>query len=493
MNKKLLTAMMLTALSFAACSDDTFDFGNTLTQEADKLDISATDYQVTTRSVLADSVLLRSSYCYLGRVKDPETGAYVTSQLMTQFNVLDNYTLTSESKVTSLRKIKRPGDADYVDVAGADSCQIELYMNTPTGITDTLAALKVRLSELSEPLEEGAKYYSNYDPVKEGKIRQGGLVVDKMVSYKDQTVADSLRAKSTYYDCIVFKMNQPYTAKDGTVYNNYGTYLMQQYYRHPEYFKNPYTFTHNVCPGFYVAVSDGEGVYTEVPDMALRFYYRGKNSKDSIVTFSSFFAGTEEVLQTTKIDNEKEILEFMATIDTCTYLKAPAGLYTEVTLPIEDIYRGHENDSIMTAKVSFQRINNPIKDNSLSVPPYVLMVPADSLNSFFEMKRLADNVLSYYTTYAVGSGSANQYTFSNISNLIKKMYDVKKAGGTLSPNWNKVFLVPVQLKWSSTSSTTATVTGIEHYVGIASTKLVGGSRNQHNPINLNIVYGKFKQ
>jgi hypothetical protein len=73
------------------------------------------------------------------------------------------------------------------------------------------------------------------------------------------------------------------------------------------------------------------------------------------------------------------------------------------------------------------------------------------------------------------------------------MYDVKKAGGTLSPNWNKVFLVPVQLKWSSTSSTTATVTGIEHYVGIASTKLVGGSRNQHNPINLNIVYGKFKQ
>ena len=49
MNKKLLTAMMLTALSFAACSDDTFDFGNTLTQEADILDISATDYQVTTR------------------------------------------------------------------------------------------------------------------------------------------------------------------------------------------------------------------------------------------------------------------------------------------------------------------------------------------------------------------------------------------------------------------------------------------------------------
>ena len=154
------------------------------------------------------------------------------------------------------------------------------------------------------------------------------------------------------------------------------------------------------------------------------------------MTFSSFFAGTEEVLQTTKIDNEKEILGLWPPSTHYVHiLKAPAGLYTGDALPIEGIYRGHENIPSRLAKVSFQRINNPIKDNSLSVPPYVLMVPADSLNSFFEMKRLADNVLSYYTTYAVGSGSANQYTFSNISNLIKKMYDVKKAGGTLSPCW----------------------------------------------------------
>lgn len=488
-NKKLLAAMMLTTLSFAACSDDTFDFGNTLTQQADKLEIRATDYQVTTRSVMADSVLLRSSFCYLGRVKDPETGAYVTSEMMTQFNVLDTYTLTAEDKITS----RYDGN-----MAGADSCQIELYMNTPTGITDTLAALKIKLSELSEPMEENVRYYSNYDPVKDGKVGKGGLVVDKMFSYKDLTVADSLRSKSTYYDCIVFKMNQPYTAKDGTVYNNYGTYLMQQYYRHPEYFRNAYTFTHYVCPGFYISVHDGEGVYTEVPDMALRFFYRGKNSKDSIVTFSSTFAGTEEVLQTTKIDNEKDILDYMAAIDTCTYLKAPAGLYTEVTLPIDDIFRNHENDSIMTAKVNFQRINNSVKDKSLTPPPYVLMVPADSLTSFFEKKKLADNVTSYYTTYAVNSGYANQYSFANISNLISAMYQAKKAGGgeqwvAQHPNWNKVLLVPVQLKWSSTSSTSATVTGIEHYVGIASTKLVGGTQNPHTPIQLNIVYGKFKQ
>ena len=46
-------------------------------------------------------------------------------------------------------------------------------------------------------------------------------------------------------------MNKPYTAKDGNgvTYNNYGTYIMQQYYRHPEYFKNSYTFSTTSVPG----------------------------------------------------------------------------------------------------------------------------------------------------------------------------------------------------------------------------------------------------
>ena len=489
MKKNLLAGMMLTVLSFAACSDDTFDFGNTLTHQADRLTISAADYQVSTRTVIADSVLLRSSYCYLGRVKDPETGAYVTSELMTQFNILDTYTLTSESRVASSTN----------GIVAADSCQIELYMSSPTSIIDTLAALKIRVSELAEPMEESVKYYSNYDPVKEGKVRADGLTIDKMFSYNDLSVPDSIRSTTNYYNCIVIKMNQPYTAKDGTSYNNYGTYVMQQYFRHPEYFKNSYSFIHNVCPGFYVSVRDGEGIYTEVPDMCLRFFYQAKDSNDSIYTLSSTFAGTEEVLQTTKIDNEKDILEYLAAIDTCTYLKAPAGLYTEATLPIDDIYKGHEQDSVMTAKVSFQRINNDYKDGSFSVPPYVLMLPADSLTSFFEHKKLTDNIMSYYSSFSVASGSANQYVFSNISNLVTAMEKARTEGTdrnpawvTEHPNWNKVLLVPIQLKRTTTSSTT-TVTGIEHYVGVASTKLVGGSNNTFSPIKLNIVYGKFNQ
>jgi hypothetical protein len=48
----------------------------------------------------------------------------------------------------------------------------------------------------------------------------------------------------------------------------------------------------------------------------------------------------------------------MAADQSCTYIKTPAGLFTTVTLPIEEIMRNHENDSISSAKMVIRRINN---------------------------------------------------------------------------------------------------------------------------------------
>lgn len=491
--KNKLVGIVLATLALSACSDDTFDFGESLTQQADKLTLSQASFNVndSMKTIKADSVLLRSSHCFLGRVKDPQTGAYISSEFMTQFNMLDGFSLPSESSICSI----------YDGMAGADSIFIDLYMANPTGITDSLAALKLRMTELVEPMTENARYYSNYDLEAEGKLRKNGLVADKMFSYKDLTVKDSLLNSTNYYNRIVFKLkNKKYTDVNGKTYNNYGTYLMQQYYRHPEYFRNSYSFAKHVCPGFYFSVSDGEGVYTEVPDMSLRFFYKVKGSDGKETSIAKTLAGTEEVLQITRITNEQEILDIMARVDTCTYLKAPAGLYTQVKLPIDDIYRGHENDSIMSANISFQRLNNYIKDQSLIVPPYVMMIPADSLTSFFEKKKLTDNVMTFYTSYTVGSTYANQYKFSNISNLIIKLNDIKTKGLRSNPNWvkehpnwDKVLLVPIQLKTQTTGTGSTTVTGIEHYVGIACTRLVGGLHSNYDPVKLNIVYGRFNQ
>ena len=487
MKRNLLTGVAIALMALSACNDETVDIGSSLTGQADKLNISYADFNVSTRSVLADSVLLRSSYCYLGKVKDLETRSYVTSEFMTQFNILETFTLPTQDEIAS----------SFDGKVAADSCQIELYMDQAKSVTDTLAAMKIRVSELAKPMEEDRRYYSNYDPVTEGLIREGGLIKDKVFSYNDLTVSDDVRNESSYLNVINIKLNQPYTDVNGNTYNNYGTYLMHQYYQHPEYFKNSYAFIHNVCPGFFFSVTDGEGVYTQIVEMSLRFYFQRKTSKaDSTSTYATAIAGTEEILQTTKITNDREKLLQLAADNTCTYMKAPAGLYTEVTLPIDDIYRGHENDSIMTAKISFQRLNNLYYDKTFDVPDYMMMIPKDSLNSFFETQKLPDNKLTFCTSF---ESKTNLYSFSNISSLVNKLADIKRAGQKTDnnwvanhPNWNKVLLVPVQAIVNS-SSTTGTISGYEHCVGIEGTKLVGGSENPNDPIQLSIVYANFNQ
>lgn len=481
----LLTGTAIAMMAFSACNDETLDLGNTLTGPADKLTTSSADYQVSTHTIMADSVLIKSSYCCIGNLKDSETGTYVKSDFMTQLNIQESFSLPDES--TILNK--------YDGRACVDSCQLLFILKAPTAVSDTLAAMKMRIWELSNPMEEDKYYYSNYDPIKEGLIQEGAFYEDKVFSHYDLSEDDeSIRHQ---YPFVSVRLDKPYTDKNGVTYKNYGTYIMHQYYDHPEYFKNSYSFIHNVCPGFYMTVTDGEGLYTEVSYAGLQMVYDKVVTEDSTHTDIQTLAGTSEVLQTTTITNEKSKLQELAADNTCTYIKAPAGLFTEATLPVDEIFSHHQDDSILTAKLSFQRLNNTHYDKELQIPPYLLMVPKDSLYTFFEHSKVPDNLTSYYTAYASGT---NTYTFSNITTLITKMHQMKQKETSADPNWeanhpdwNKVVLVPINVSTTTSSSNSTVATAFDHYLNIASTRLVGGSQNPLDPVKIVIVYGKFDQ
>jgi len=252
-----------------------------------------------------------------------------------------------------------------------------------------------------------------------------------------------------------------------------------------------------VCPGFFCEITDGYGFHSQVPDLSLRIYYNS-GTVDSTYVSGITLAGTDEVMQATRIANDAQRLAELADDNTCTYIKSPAGLFTEVTLPVNEIMQGHNNDSLLAAKISFQRINNKVHDNrALAIPTNLLMVPKDSLYTFFENRQLFNNLTTFRAQLA---SSTNLYTFTNISSLIMRMEKLRKEGlksdpeWTMKhPDWNKVVLVPVTVTATAASSYSASViTGVSHSMNISSTKLVGGSQNPYDPIQLNVVYAKFK-
>lgn len=484
MRKWLMAGIAMLTIAISSCDENTNTMGYSLTSDADRFSLVPDTFLVSTRSIKADSVLARSSYCYLGCIKDPETGAYITSDFTTQFTILENeasYLFAEKQSISSL-------DANGEPIA--TECNLNIIINDYMG--DSLAAMKLIVEELDKPIEENRPYYSNFNPEASGYVRKDGLKQAKVYSMTDMTLSDSLRyvrQKNNYYSYISVPLSKQYKAKDGTTYQNYGTYLMRTFYKHPEYFKNSISFIKNVCPGFYIKMVDGQGVMAEILNIQLeiKFKYKVDNKE---YEGNKMLYGTEEVMQTTHISNDKSQIDRLVNNNECTYLKTPAGIFTEVTLPVDEIKKGHDNDSIISAKISFQRMveNNDKTEDLLQDASELLMIERDSLYSFFENSNVTNNRTSYLAAY---NYTLNTYSYNNISNLINHMYSIRDKG---SKNWNKVVLIPVKTSSSTSSSSysSSTITGINNEMSITSTRLVGGSANPYAPVRISVIYNQGK-
>ena len=496
MKLKWMVGLVLLMMAMTACDDTTDSIGTSLTDNLDNLKISTDSFRVSTRSIMADSVFSRNTTGYLGRVKDPETGAYITGNFMVQFHTLEGFGLNSMPERENVASLSESGEII------ADSCDIRLYFDDYYG--DSLATMKMTIHEMAEPMKEGMKYYSNYNPGTHGLLREDGVRSDMMYSLDNQNYSDSIRALSSYSKHIRVLLNEPYTDKDGKTYNNYGSYILNQYYSHPEYFSNSYQFINHVNPGFYFEIKDGLGSMAYIQTTNLNIFFRYKahietetEEKDTIYSGSTMVSGTEEVLQTTTVENDKEVLQRLVADNSCTYLKTPAGIFTEMTIPVDEITNQHENDTLSSAKVELRRINNEHQsDYSLDVPTSLLMVQCDSLYTFFEQGKVPDYKQSFLATNSSATLS-NKYTFDNISNLVRLMKEQKEAGLKENPNWieehprwNKVAIVPVTMS-TYTQSNVTLVSRVSHDMSLRSTRLVGGSANPYDDVIISVIYSKF--
>ncbi len=493
--KRILLAgiVALMMITISSCDEDTVGVGKTLTSNVDLFTIETDTFDVTTRSIAIDAVLSHSNYTYLGRIKDPETSAYITADYMTQFAVLENV------KDSLFVPDKYVLSRDENDKAMSDSCVVTLILNKFIG--DSLAAMKMTMYELDRPVEDGKNYYTNFDPEAEGYLRADGIKQNIMYSITNMQDNDSTRkADATNGELTInIVLDKPYIDKNNVKYNNFGTYLLRTYYDHPEYFKNSQTFTKKVFPGFYFKTTDGVGAMSEIVATRIAVFYLYTDKEETVGYYdSSLFYSTEEVLQTTHITNDETRISEMTAETNCTYLKTPAGIYTEVTLPIDDIKLNHETDTLSSAKVVFHKMNDKteLAEKLLKDPTTLLMVPKDSLTGFFEKHQTPDNVTSYLATL---NSSYNSYTFNNISTLINVLYERKIVGGTNytteHPNWNKVVLIPVQTSTATSTSyntTTSTISAVNNEMSITSSRLVGGPDNPHAPIQISVIYNKNK-
>ena len=206
-----------------------------------------------------------------------------------------------------------------------------------------------------------------------------------------------------------------------------------------------------------------------------------------MVTVVAQFAGTQEVIQANRFQTDKEAMQTLVDDGSCTYLKTPAGIFTEVTLPFDEIEADHIaiGDTLNSVKITFTRYNESSNNSvyKMGIPKKILMVHKKEMYSFFEKNSIPDNKTSYLTSY---DKSYNTYTFNNISQLITSCIKERQDKGEEDEDWNKVVLIPVV----TTEDSYGSVVSVRHDLQLNSARLMGGN-NEGNSLQVKTVYSKF--
>jgi len=463
-----------------SCDNDTDDIGMNVMPKADLTNTVQALYQAYSRSMKIDSLVANTSQCYLGKVTDPETGATTTCNFAAQFYRNEEY------KMPAKKYMICDAEGDVI----CDSVTLTLYIESYYG--DSLNPIKFAVYEMDSlnVMEENKNYYTNFNPELFISKKTDALYKESTFAVVDLEVSDSIRSLASYTRNVTVKLPKTFGAK-----------LLNTYYSHPEYFKNTYTYTHHVLPGFYFKCLSGNGVMLNIDASVLSCYFT-YTIDDSTYVGIERVAATEEVLQNNTITNNG--VDSLMADTSCTYLKTPAGIFTEVTLPVDEIYDGHENDSVNSAKVVFQRINNDLlRKYNLATAAKILMLPKSEFATFFENKKLADGTKEFVTSF---NSTYNSYTFENISTLVSWMRTQMLAGAGINtnddatttkqakhdtwvashPDWNKVILVPVVTESNSSGS----YTKIRNEFELTSAKLAGGA---NTPIQVSVIYSHFSK
>lgn len=481
--KKLFWILVCAVATLTSCDDNTLELGNSIVPSIDDVVIGGDMFTINSRTVVVDSVVAQNGYGYLGRMRDAETNAYVTADFLSQFNIVEGMTFDGPDSIMS-----RDDEGNIV----SDTSLVCLYIGETYG--DTLNQMQLTAYELKKPLEENKVYYSNFDIENSDYIRpesEGGIRKTVMWTACDNLVSDTIR-KEQYGKRIAIPLDKEYLAQNGKKYKNFSTYILRMAQEHPEYFKNAYEFTHNVCPGFYFKTTNSIGTMSQIILSDLMMGYERKVTEDSTNTVWVSLYGTQEVLQLSKVENDPNTLHKLIETDTCTYIKSPASLFTELTLPIDEIFKDHERDSINTAEIVLQKINSTNHDKyALKAPSKLLLLEVDSVKEYFELGNVSDQVRSFISE---STAHENTYKFTNVSSLVTSLYQDKVKGEAADPqwtakhpNWNKVYVIPVEV----TTNSSNIITEVCHDMAMKSVALVGGGKNTHEPLKMKVIYSKF--
>lgn len=484
MRLKFLAAIALAATLYS-CDDTTTGIGD-FVADADEITASAQTFEATTKTLKytdlnPDGVFSRTSNAYLGKFTDPDFGTY-TADFITQINCTEDFEFPETMQ---------------------DIVSTTLVLHYASFFGDSLAPMRVRVDMLNQAIDDTGEdlslYYTSYNPENFYNKNDAPLAEQDYAARNNlwtDAEVDSIKSNNVknYYPPLMIDLDK---ARKERGEETMSAFLKRKYQENKNYFKDAYSFIHNVIPGFYIHNTSGEGSILYIGDIWLQtkvsyLVERPSTGKvDSLVYTYIPFAATNEVYMSTRLSNSGDNLERLAAETHNTYLKTPAGLCTEVKLPLKEMYEALGNDTLNSVSMSFTKYKN-VSENSannpykMGTPQNLLLIRKSEVKDFFEQKQNYDSKTSFLGTY---SSTTNSYSFSQLNRLISQIFSDMRTKEEPAEGWdeyNTLVLIPVKIETDSQKNTI----GLSHDLEVNSAKLVGGEDGEK--IEMEVIYTKPK-
>lgn len=524
----------LLAITFWGCDDNTAGLGLGMFPGSDQnINGKLSTFDVTTESVHAGEIYAMTNVGYVGKFTDETFGTYQAGFLaelncpsgMTFPGVYDGTALDEKKKATRVMVGDDNEDNKDVTFIRDDNNKIignihtiELYLWYSSYFGDSLTACRLSVYELSENLDTEHAYYTNINPENYyNHADPNSLLGTKAYTAVDLSVKDSIRNLSTYVPSVHVSFRDEAAKEIGKEIikkaNELGVNLDNKEFR-------------KIFKGIYVKSDYGDGTVLYINQAQMNVVYKcyavdtitgvklqkkvAENGvyKDSTYYGYRTFATTREVIQANQLENDKAAIQNCINKSEWTYLKSPAGIFTQLTLPVSQIAEKLQGDTLNAVKLGIPIYNETSdKKFGMSTPKNVLLIRKKYKDSFFKGNQLSDGITS--SLFTPTTTSFTQYTFNNITQMINDCLgdgEREKAEKSLPmtleiinslgekeekvvttieeweeySDWNKFILIPVLVTTDSSSSnsyygSSSNVISIQHDLKPGYARLKGGT------------------
>lgn len=486
MNVKMLACSILAGLFLISCDDDTSGLGGSLIPDSDMIKVSEQSYFAVSRTILSpDSILAKTTQCNIGHYTDPLNGTVYHSDYLTQLNCPENFAFPDS--VFGIGGFNFP-DWFKEKMEGVKPYYANLRIYYTSFFGDSTNTIDIDVFPLDKMIDAGKRYYPGIDP-SEFYDCTSAPIASMTLSALNFLDSDSARNESSsYYPSVSIRLPDEFAFE-----------ILDKYYQQggPEKcFRDASAFMENICKGFYLRCSRGDGtvIYIDKSVLEVNFKCIDPENPDQVSSYMAEFSGNNEVMQMNCFSWTG--LDTPLSDPTCTWVLSPYGLLTEITLPVDEM-KNESGVVLNSATLSLSSMVTPSQRIRPSAPPRLMLVRKDVASDFFDDNKSVDNIESFGAVYTSKTGV---YTFANIAPLIEKAYSdraewleekglqdnaaSRAAYAAERPDWDKVMLIPITPQYDANNSIIGYIVDLK----MRQLKLVGGPQGQK--LKIKTIYSR---